>query len=198
MSPLAPIGSLQLWLHGEIWSKRKIWYLLLPSIFWLPFPNNFYGMDMRDNYKGFRKPFMWRARLVMSCFCHNSNLGRPLALQGQDLNSFQNVHLLLSASVWQEVCSVWMLVHQSLPSRISLWAESNSICMTFRLISYLHLSRVCASSNWFLRNRSRAAMQSSRASDRSDREHLGSRTSRAWLRQDEMLQKMSANSMFDF
>lgn len=37
---------------------------------------------------------------------------------------------------------------------------------------YLHLSRACASSKWFCRNRSRAAMQSSRARDRSDREHL--------------------------
>lgn len=34
-------------------------------MFWLPFPNNFYGMDMRDSYKGFRKPFICRARLVM-------------------------------------------------------------------------------------------------------------------------------------
>lgn len=158
-------------------------------MFWLPFPNNFYGMDMRDNYKGSRKLFICRARLVMSCFCHNSNLGRLLALQGQDLNSFQNLHLLLSASLWKEAYPVWTLVHQSLPGWIPLWAESNSICMTFRLISYLHLSRVCASSKWFLRNRSRAAMQSSRDSDRSDREHLGSRTSRAWLRQDKMLQK---------
>lgn len=37
--------------------------------------------------------------------------------------------------------------------------------------AHLHLSRAWASSNWFLRNRSRAAMQSSRASDRSEREH---------------------------
>lgn len=39
-----------------------------------------------------------------------------------------------------------------------------------RSIAHLHLSRASASSNWFLRNRSSAAMQSSRASDRSEGE----------------------------
>lgn len=42
----------------------------------------------------------------------------------------------------------------------------------FFFSSYLHLSRACASSKLFVRKRSRAAMQSSRASDRSEREHL--------------------------
>lgn len=43
---------------------------------------------------------------------------------------------------------------------------------SFLLFLYLLWSRACASSNSFRRNRSRAAMQSSRASDRSEREHL--------------------------
>lgn len=137
---------------------------------------------MRDNYKGFRKPLVCRARLVISCFCHNSNLGRPLAPQPKGTGS-------LRCQREKRPIPCECLIINPLPSWIPLWAERNSICMTSRLISYLHFSRVCASSNWFLRNRSRAAMQSSRASDRSDREHLRSRTSRAWLRQDEMLQK---------
>lgn len=42
--------------------------------------------------------------------------------------------------------------------------------------SYLLRRRACASSKSFLRNRSRAAMQSSRAKERSDREHLQEQT----------------------
>lgn len=46
------------------------------------------------------------------------------------------------------------------------------ICLIQVVCSYLIWRWACASSNSFLRNRSKPAMQSSRASDRSDREHL--------------------------
>lgn len=51
---------------------------------------------------------------------------------------------------------------------VNVWQRVGS----FLRVHYLLLSRACASSNSFWRNRSRAAMQSSRASDKSEREHL--------------------------
>lgn len=96
---------------------------------WLPFPNNFYGMDMRDNYKGFRKPFICRARLVMSCFCHNSNLGRPLALGAER-------HLLLSVSVWKRPILCECLIINPCPAgshsvlRVTLFAWRSGSSLT--------------------------------------------------------------------
>lgn len=66
--------------------------------------------------------------------------------------------------------------------------HSGCISVWFRLFSHLHLSWACASSKWFLRNRSRAAMQSSRASDRSDREHLQNQNKHGiWMRKERVL-----------
>lgn len=106
--------------------------------------------------------------MCQEIFCISGLLHENLSL----LNL--HIHLRVDLTTKNTSSADLSLIHFHLSMTAQSWRTENSrhICKCFRLFSYLHLSRACASSKWFLRNRSRAAMQSSRASDRSDREHL--------------------------